>query len=621
MGVQGLLSAIRPYATEEIWEPQESPTVRRGLVVDGPALAYHVYYRCLAHNNTASNALVAVPSYDFLCQATLAFLGRLELYGLKVKKIFFDGALPTSKTAVRIGRMQKSVDEMRAFKNLNPVLSTAGSSPGSGTDERVTRVVQSQPGYVRQQLKSIPAAPFIVAALKEYLLSTHYGHAVQTVPCEADSCCTSRQYCGRSDVILTSDSDFILQMPLGQIVFFNELDLSESGLRVQTYDCQHIATRLGLSEVSMTLMGYHMREDSHAGIVECAKRASEGKLKEDEAYVRFRAQYHPWLKEQDWADVFFADDDYDPPGGRNLKSDLTLSVQSMDPRVLEYVVSSLQDRILSFMVFMPPLLEDPARSTAWLPSAANRFTAYCLWMQGAPDMDSIRSQEWDRHGLHATCETVSIDPISNPNHLKGIRELLSQISRLTKSFKKLQKHHCWAVIALITFLREVKEHGTLPLRKDVARLVSNTIAVTNSPDETVSWSQIHLNAQLEAWFYSLRMLKQFNDLCTFPQPENADLEQLHELLQQMPPLHSIFRTPIQGMDFGPAGQDHKLHKELNTYYPNFNAERDAHEAPEASDSRSAKKKKRKAAQEQRDPRTLFKAPRNMYDVLPDNDAE
>ena len=55
-------------------------TVPLKFVIDGPALAYHIYYR-LSHR---SNALEALPSYGQIGQATIAFLSELEAHHVQM---------------------------------------------------------------------------------------------------------------------------------------------------------------------------------------------------------------------------------------------------------------------------------------------------------------------------------------------------------------------------------------------------------------------------------------------------------------------------------------------------------------------------------------------------------
>lgn len=53
------------------------------FLIDGPGLAYHVYYR-LAHRFNALGAFDALPSYDQIGQAAIAFLSELEAHHVQM---------------------------------------------------------------------------------------------------------------------------------------------------------------------------------------------------------------------------------------------------------------------------------------------------------------------------------------------------------------------------------------------------------------------------------------------------------------------------------------------------------------------------------------------------------
>ena len=56
----------------------------RKVFIDGPALAYHIYYRLLAHQLTMLSALDAQPTYNEIGKATLLYLNELQSHGLQM---------------------------------------------------------------------------------------------------------------------------------------------------------------------------------------------------------------------------------------------------------------------------------------------------------------------------------------------------------------------------------------------------------------------------------------------------------------------------------------------------------------------------------------------------------
>jgi len=76
MGVPHLINHLKPYAT---LAPLDGDAV-----VDGPALAYHVYYICLNNRPMARNPLEATPTYEEIGRTSLAWLEGLEANGISM---------------------------------------------------------------------------------------------------------------------------------------------------------------------------------------------------------------------------------------------------------------------------------------------------------------------------------------------------------------------------------------------------------------------------------------------------------------------------------------------------------------------------------------------------------
>lgn len=53
------------------------------LVIDGPGLAYHLYYR-LAHGPTSLGASDTLPSYEQIGQAAIVFLSEIEAHHVQM---------------------------------------------------------------------------------------------------------------------------------------------------------------------------------------------------------------------------------------------------------------------------------------------------------------------------------------------------------------------------------------------------------------------------------------------------------------------------------------------------------------------------------------------------------
>lgn len=64
MGIPHLITTLESYASHQVLQ-------RQTVVIDGPALAYHVLHLCRFQG-------ASQPSYRLLCQVVIDWLGRLE---------------------------------------------------------------------------------------------------------------------------------------------------------------------------------------------------------------------------------------------------------------------------------------------------------------------------------------------------------------------------------------------------------------------------------------------------------------------------------------------------------------------------------------------------------------
>lgn len=80
MGIPGLTAKLQPYAVPAklgSYHLDASQDTSR-VIIDGPSLAYHIYYRLLACKSASLNALDAAPSYHDIGQGALVFLDALR---------------------------------------------------------------------------------------------------------------------------------------------------------------------------------------------------------------------------------------------------------------------------------------------------------------------------------------------------------------------------------------------------------------------------------------------------------------------------------------------------------------------------------------------------------------
>lgn len=70
MGIPRLISTLEPYVVHGVLDNER-------VVIDGPALAYHVLYICNRHGSPQ-------PSYKVLGETTIAWLDELTQRGVSV---------------------------------------------------------------------------------------------------------------------------------------------------------------------------------------------------------------------------------------------------------------------------------------------------------------------------------------------------------------------------------------------------------------------------------------------------------------------------------------------------------------------------------------------------------
>jgi len=71
MGIPHLITFLRPFSVREALRGQS-------IIIDGPGLCYHVYHVSLGLRPNAPNYFEAVPSYQEIGEALLAYLKGLE---------------------------------------------------------------------------------------------------------------------------------------------------------------------------------------------------------------------------------------------------------------------------------------------------------------------------------------------------------------------------------------------------------------------------------------------------------------------------------------------------------------------------------------------------------------
>ena len=302
MGIPSLTKHLSQYTETVMLSGKPgtpgSPPHIRSVVIDGPSLVYHVYYRLLAWADIGYDALDIQPTCDEVSRGVVSFLLQLKDQGVEIHQICFDGALPISKRATRLSRIEKSRQKLESCRQ-RPIHPTAN---------RHRKATPIKPAHIwqRRHLPSrwtnLPENPFMVSAVyedltnrwsKQMMATTIHPCAAQLegeypwakitnmVPGEADlDCARITKLTGSA--VLTNDSDLAVH-DLGQrgaLVLLNSLeflddspDLTSSQIRGLSIHPHEICVRLGIR--SLQRFAYELTQDPHRGFSDLVRRSKQ----------------------------------------------------------------------------------------------------------------------------------------------------------------------------------------------------------------------------------------------------------------------------------------------------------------------------------------------------------
>ncbi|KAA6412694.1 MAG: hypothetical protein FRX48_03686 [Lasallia pustulata] len=501
MGIQGLTVKLQPYATPATlgsynsYNANDSQDTSR-VIIDGPSLAYYVYYRLLASKPASLNAFDSAPSYKELGQGALVFLDTLSEHNVTIDSIFFDGFLPPQKQAVRTSRLEGSLKQLLIFQSTHPNGLRVLPEPSKPLVIEAAHVLDSS-RPVPTPFKGLPAAPFLVPAVIEALASSYsYASTVQIVPAEADPYCAAA---ARQDggVILTNDSDMLVHDigPNGAVAFFNQLEFRESAAEytsIHVLVCRpvEIAKRLGLDDLQR--LAFEVKKDPAAMF-----HVALGKAKMYKPTGIRDAHYDEFLEEYSAMA---------PGNGRSqILMPATLPIDpselQLDPRVSELVLQFAASAEPQVKMYLPFLIDDPTRSSAWGVSSSLRRLAYSLLSfltTGASKVQSV--VDYGRKGLRMASQEVRL--LTKQQCLLYVQGLKESFSQLRSASGLTTSHHLFKAYAIYMVCQwYVNNDKPRPARDALVGLLTGTTG------KTLTWVEIHLSAQLQAALYSLRMLK------------------------------------------------------------------------------------------------------------------
>jgi hypothetical protein len=499
--------------TTHLLETATAPSISREAIVDGPSLAYHVYHiaKCRVASSTrskqnatadATNGVDATPSYAFILAILARWLGMLERYGLPIKAIFFDGALPTEKRPERLRRLQGQSTSIASFKRRSSSWESAivnvVHSPGEADG------LQDADLFGNMMPKYGSSAPsFLVPAVLEHLRNSQWSGVTRLVPNEADEYCSSfvRHHGG---IVFSADSDYLgLELGLGGFIFLDNLELDSSDstkpvLRARMYEAKQIAERLRLeSLIFLDRVFEDGAEPNLRSMPSTATTISRAqKLREMmKSDARIRQKYQ---RELDKAKT------HNPVarGIGHYPRRLEPVLQELDPRIAEWLLPAVSgiatnegdvEPIGVTDMHLPVLLEDPDRAAPFgVVGVKVRRIAYSLLVK------ETRIHEYFRKGSGVQGQYIC--PFVDGELDAAVKGLCEEYFAQTRSWVTLP-NLTWREFALVCLCHDIREHQShLPSRAELEAVYALSGAA--------SWPSLHLAAQYQAVLYSWRLLAQ-----------------------------------------------------------------------------------------------------------------
>jgi hypothetical protein len=368
----------------------------------------------------------------------------------------------------------------------------------------------------QSNLRSLPAAPFFVAAVLEAIASSKFVNIVEVVPGEADAYCAAKARLS-GGTVLTNDSDLLIYDlgPDGTVGSLNGLEfITNSNIstakvcvaaQTKVINPRDVARSLGLKDLKD--LAYVLKEHPESSFQKAAHEAQHIKLN--------GAQYQQTLGEYLVEPAAFE--------SRMFQQDILTRVRTqtpfLDPRISEFV---LQSDSQSASIYLPIMIEDPTRTSAFAASISQRLFAYscCTFPSKVPGQKVL---EYGRKGQRIL--PTSIELLSDMGILKHARSLRIRLQKFMTIFSDLPKALIWRIYALAEVYHWYLDTARTPPSRDAM-----ITALTGKTEGRITWDDIHLYAQIEATLYSLRMTQQ---ILAFVLPFNPSDEIAPSVMQTL----------------------------------------------------------------------------------------
>lgn len=405
-------------------------------------------------------------------------------------------------------------------------------------------------------------APFIVPSSIEYLRRSRWSKAVSIVRGEAETFCASAAK-ATGAAVLSNDSDFTLLADMqgeGIVGMLHSLHASRtsngqpSALEIQCWRPKRIRERLGRED--LLRVGFERSKDPTASFATILQRSVKPQNDEEAAELaRFTEQFRQ---------------------PRLLRSETRamdqLRLSDLDPRLAELICQLTESKDDSSIfqgpdpwVTLPMLLEDPSKDASWIYGQELRQLSYSLLSAALqqPKTAAFSSvTEHIRKGQRITQEIVEMIGSAGNKISKAIQNCIADLMALMNSTSDpgdsgTGNPRDYILWALATVLKQRATEGKSIMPSSTIRAYLglsdshghlSTISKKSKspqPDIDAEWRLLHLNANVQAVLYSLRILRQ---TCIFLRTNTesidasyeADFTKLSQMIEHMPPIQDLF---------------------------------------------------------------------------------
>ena len=178
----------------------------------------------------------------------------------------------------------------------------------------------------------------------------------------------------------------------------------------------------------------------------------------------------------------------------------------LDPRTSELVLTSLDLNQKAFDVYLPVLMEDPSRHSAWSSSASIRSLAYSLLLGTGTCVN-----EHIRKGFRIAPE--QIDVWNSHQVQESAIRVLDQIRWASTTFHDVKHSSMWKILCVARVIAWYLSFGRVLAPVDTVKNILEGSSDDIASDTALLWTRV------QGYMYSLRILQQILSITTLKLPK------------------------------------------------------------------------------------------------------